>query len=81
MRIFILKFDDTVEVVQAFAEHAYYMSINYPKGQLFCEKLIGSMGYVWNVLHRDYKGNGPRWVFTETKYVPKEVLLARMLVD
>lgn len=81
MRIFILKFDDTVEIAESFSEHPYYTHKNYPKGQIFREKLIGSMGYVWNVMHRDHKGNGPAWVYTENKYVPKEVLFARMLVD
>lgn len=81
MRIFILKFDDTVEVTESFYEHPYYTHKNYSKGQIFREELIGSMGYVWTVLHRDHKGNGPKWVYVETKYVPKEVLLARMLVD
>lgn len=79
MRIFILKFDDTVEVTESFSEEAYYVHKNYLKGQIFREKLIGSMGYVWNVLHRDHKGNGPSWVYAEK--VPKEVLFARMLVD
>lgn len=81
MRIFILKFDDTVEVTESFYDHAHYVHKKYQKGQIFREKLIGSMGYVWNCLHRDHKGNGPTWVFTDTKNVPKEVQFARMLVD
>lgn len=87
MRIFILKFDDIVEVTESFSEHPYYMHKNYSKGQIFREELIGSAAYkevqktVWTVLHRDHKGNGPKWVYAETKHVPKEVLLARMLVD
>lgn len=84
MRIFILKFDDTVEITESFSGHPYYTHKNYPKGQIFCENLKGSLyslGYVWNVLHRDHKGNGPAWVYAETKHVPKEVLFARMLVD
>lgn len=81
MQLFILKADRSVEVVRAFNDVPHYLDVNYPKGQLFREKLIGSMGYVWNALHRDYKGNGPSWVFAETKYVPEEVRFARMLVD
>jgi hypothetical protein len=85
MRIFILKFDDSVEVTESFSEHPYYTHKNYHKGQVFREEVIGMRGSprgertVWNVLHRDSKGNGPAWVYT-TK-VPKEVLFARMLVD
>ena len=85
MRIFILKFDDTVEVTDSFSEHPYYTHKNYPKGQIFREELLGSIAYkggqraVWNVLHRDHKGNGPAWVYTVN--VPKEVRFARMLVD
>lgn len=81
MRVFILKFDGTVEVINSYSEHAHYVNVNYPKGQLFREKLIGSMGYVWYALHRDYKGIGPAWAASETKYVPEAVRFARMLVE
>jgi len=79
MQLFILKFDGSVEVVDAVNQYAYYVHKDHPKGQLFTRKLIGSMGYVWNVMHRDYKGNGPQWVYAEDKHVPKEVQFALML--
>jgi hypothetical protein len=78
MRIFILKFDNTVEVTESFSDHPYYTHKNYQKGQVFCERLVGKSDY-WCVLHRDHKGNGPSWVHSVK--VPKEVLFARMLVD
>ncbi|AXC36491.1 hypothetical protein HOT57_gp47 [Pseudomonas phage phCDa] len=78
IRIFILKFDGSVEVTDATNNFAYYMHKNYPKGQVFAEQEVKTRMY-WRVLHRDHKGNGPAWIYAEK--VPKEVLFARMLID
>lgn len=81
MHIFILHFDGTVTVEEIGQATAGYVAVVFPKGQLFRQKLIGSMGHVWSVMHRDSKGNGPAWNFTEDKHVPEAVKFARMLMD
>lgn len=78
MRIFIVKIDGSVEVTESFSEHAHYVHINYPKGQIFCQQAIGVSVY-WRCLHRDHRGNGPAWVYTEK--APNEVQLTQMIVN
>jgi hypothetical protein len=78
MHIFILGKDRSVEAQDSFSEHPRYIHINYPNGQIFCLQAINASTY-WRCLHRDHRGNGPAWVYTEK--VPEEVLLAEMIVN
>jgi hypothetical protein len=78
VHIFILKFDRSVEVVDAFNGEAHYINVNYPKGQIFAHRYFSTTEY-WDCLHRDAISHFSAWRIANK--VPDEVKFAAMLVD
>lgn len=81
MRIFILKIDRSVEVLEVFSDEPHYVNINYKKGQIFRLSFISAVNSneYWDCLHRGSNAASSRWTFASK--VPDEIKMAALIVD